>query len=119
MSMESLIVGVLDPLVAGKCWPDVGPDAPTLPYITYQQVGGDAINFITGGQPSKANARVQVNVWAATRMQAKALAQQAETALRGVAALQTEVLGAPSSTYDDVTKYRGTIQFFSCWTDVA
>jgi hypothetical protein len=118
MSISSLVRATLDPLVDDRVYPDVGPDAPTVPYITYQQVGGDAVNFLDGEQPSKGNARIQVSVWAATRTEADLLIQRAETAMRGAQALNTTVSGAPMNTADPVTKYRGAIQFFSCWADI-
>ena len=38
-----------------------------LPRITFQQVGGQAVNFLDSAVPSKKNARFQVNCWAVSR----------------------------------------------------
>ena len=92
MNLREHLFQALAVLVENRVYPDIGPSTPVLPYITHQQVGGDPVNFIEGGQPSKANARMQVNVWAATRAEASALAQAVETALRGVAADRKSVV---------------------------
>lgn len=114
MSIESLLFSALKGLVGNRCYPDVAPDKTQRPYITYQQVGGQAINFVDGSDPGKRNARMQVNVWADSRAQASALAQQVESALRA-SALQTTVLGAAVATYEPETCLRGARQDFSLW----
>ncbi|MBE0615143.1 MAG: DUF3168 domain-containing protein [Burkholderiales bacterium] len=128
MSVESAVFGALKALVANRVFPDIAPDLTARPYITYQQVGGRAVNFLAQGAlvqsgsppvalyPDKANARIQINVWADTRGQASALAKQVEDALRGLTALQTTVDGAPIAVYEADTKLRGTMQDFSFWT---
>lgn len=118
MTQDELFFTALRGLVNDRVYPDIGKEGTDLPYITYQDIGGEPVNFIDGAAPSKANARVQVNVWAKTRAEAKDLARRVEHALRAVPALQTLVIGAPVTTYDPETKYRGTIQDFSVWTDV-
>lgn len=114
MSLESQIVAALNGLAPGRVFPDVAPDA-ALPYITYQQVGGEAINFTDGAVPDRSNARIQINVWAATRIAASQLGAEVESAIRAAAALQPTVLSARVSLYDDDTKARGTMQDFSLW----
>lgn len=114
MSLESAIVGALTSLVQGRVYPDIAPQGVTaLPRITYQQVGGDADNFLEGAPgPNKHHARMQVNVWAATRLAASALAHQVEDALRATTALQVTVLGALVSIYEPETNLYGTRQDF-------
>lgn len=117
MSVESIIFSSLRSLVSDRVFPDVAPEGAIRPYITYQQVGGEAINFVESTVPNKANGRFQLNVWADSRMQASATARQVEAALRGVTALQTEVLGSPFSDYEPDTKLYGTVQDFEFWYD--
>lgn len=114
MSIESQIFDSLKTLVSNRCYPDIAPELTTRPYITYQQVGGEGINFIDSTIPSKKNARFQINVWADTRASAATLASQVEDALRA-SALQTTVLGAPVASYDPDTGLRGSRQDFSFW----
>lgn len=115
MSIDTLIFDAIKGLISNRVYPDVAPELATRPYITYQQVGGDAVNFLESTIPSKANARVQVTVWGDTRAQVAALAKQVEDAIRTTIALQATVLGAPVAIYEPDTKLRGTRQDFSVW----
>lgn len=116
MTAESIIFDTLRGLVADRVFPDVAPEGTVRPYITFQQVGGAAVNFIDATLPSKRNGRFQLNVWADTRLQAALIARQVEDALRVAPALQTTVLGAPVADYEADTKLYGTRQDFSAWT---
>lgn len=115
MSMEAIIFAALKDLTANRAYPDVGPQGVGRPYITYQQVGGEPVNFIDSTVPNKKNARVQVNVWADSRLEAATIARQIEDVLRGTTALQTTVLGSFISVFEPDTKLYGTIQDFSFW----
>jgi hypothetical protein len=68
--------------------------------------------LVDGTVPDKEFTRVQVNVWANTRVEASVLGKQAENILRDVAALQTTVLTGRIATFDETTKLRGTMQDF-------
>jgi hypothetical protein len=116
VTIDTALFAALTGLVAGRVYPDVAPELAVRPYITYQQVGGDAVNFLSQSVPTKKNSRVQVNVWTATRMQATQLASQVEDALRMASALQTTVLGAPVATYEADIPIYGARQDFSFWT---
>jgi hypothetical protein len=116
MTIESQVYEALKVLAGSQVYPDVAPEGTLPPYITYQAVGGQPINYLTGEKPGRRNARMQVSVWAATRLGAASLAQQVEDALRDAKALQTEVLTGQIATYDEDTKYRGVIQDYSVWS---
>lgn len=118
MSAETEIFAALKGLVANRVFPDVAPPNTPRPYITYQPVGGEPINYLEQEAPNKENGRWQINVWADTRLEASALARQAANALRLAPALQTRVLASPVALYEPDTKLRGTRQDFSCWVDV-
>lgn len=118
MSIEADLQAVLSPLVAGEVYPDVGIE-PQIPYITYQQVGGESVTFMEATVPSKKNGRFQVNVWAATRLAASALMRQASDAIVTAAAMQSTPLGEPVATYDEETKLYGARQDFSLWFNAA
>ena len=115
MSIETALFDALRGLVSDRVYPDVAPENTVRPYITYQQTGGDAVNFVESTIPSKKNARMQINVWADTRLQAAAMAGTVEDVLRTLIVLHPTVLGAAIATYDDETKLRGTLQYFSLW----
>jgi len=115
VSLETSIYSALRSLVSNHVYRDVvkEDESHILPRITFQQVGGDAINFLSGEKPSKKWARVQVNCWAARRDDAMALARLVEDTLRATVALGTTVLGAPVAVYENDTKLYGSMQDFS------
>lgn len=115
MSVEAEIFNALKSLVSNRVYPDVAPSGVARPYVTYQQVGGGAINFVDVTVPSKKNGRFQINVWADTRLSASNLARQVEDTLRAVPSLQTTVLGAPFGVHEPETNLYGTVQDFSFW----
>lgn len=81
MSFEVELHDELQGFVGGRAFPDVAPLSTPRPYITYQQVGGSAWNYIEGAFPGKRHARMQINVWGDSREQVNALARQIEEAL--------------------------------------
>lgn len=115
MTIEELVRQALGDLAGGEIYPDFAPAGTAPPFITFQVVGGKAINFLTGDKPGVTNARVQVNVWAKTRLEASALGAAVESAMREAVALQPEVLTGRTSTFDEETQYRGVMQDFSLW----
>jgi len=115
MTVKASIYNVLKGLAANRVYPDVAPIGTVRPYLTYQQIGGQSVNFLDSALPSKRNGRFQVSVWADTRAAAALLAGQAEDALRGAAALQTTVMAQPVATYELETQLFGTRQDFSFW----
>lgn len=114
MSVESDLFGVLGSLVSNRVYPDVAPLGATLPYVTYQQVGGAPANFLAG-IPNKRNGRFQINVWAATRLAAATLIRQVEDAVRASAALNATTEGGAVADYEPETKLYGARQDFSIW----
>lgn len=118
MTIDVQIFSALNSLAGGRVYPDIADVAPeelSYPYITFQQVGGSALNFLEGTCPDCSNARVQINVWGVTRLSVSDVAEQVEKAMRSAAQLQTTVLGARVSLYESDTKLRGSRQDFSVW----
>jgi len=114
MSVETQIYTALKGLVSNRVYRDIAPaDVGDLPRITFQQVGGQANNFLSGDKPSKKWARMQLNCWATRRDDVMALARLVEDTLRATTALGTTVLGAPIAVYEQDTKLYGSIQDFS------
>lgn len=111
---ESNIVTALGALVSNRIYPDVAPLNAALPLITYQQVGGQAVNYLEAVSSDKKNARMQVNVWAVTRAQSMTLIRQVEDEMCKMPIL-ANVEGAAIARYDDQTKQYGAIQDFSVW----
>lgn len=117
MTVEADLKTLLAPLVSGRVYPDLAPLGAARPCITYQQVGGESVSFVERALPSKENARMQVNVWADTRADAKAIIKLAEAALITAATMQVEAIGASQATYEPDTKVYGAMQDFSVWSD--
>jgi hypothetical protein len=116
MSVESDLFSALQALTSGRVFPDVAPLTTAQPYITYQQVGGESVAFVENGIPSQKNARVQINIWGATRSSVSALALQVEAALMTATAFQARPLGSPMSTYDGDMLIFGAMQDFTVWS---
>lgn len=113
MTPEDHIDITLQHLAGGRVFPDVAPLNTERPFITYQAVGGEPINLLTGEKPEKQPHRMQVNCWAEHRVEASELGMLVEDALRSAGdSLQTEVLNGRVSTYDEETDLRGTMQDF-------
>lgn len=115
MSMKTEIYAALQGLVGGHVYTGAPPKDIVTPYIIYQRAGGKPVNYTDGAIPDRKNARVQINVWADSMAVADPIAEQVESILRGVRALQTEVLSQVLDTYDEETGRRGTMQDFSFW----
>lgn len=115
MSVEVTLYNTLKPLVDSRVYPDIAPELVKRPYITFQQVGGQSVNFLNSGIPDVRNSRFQLNVWADSRADAAKVARQLDETLRQVSELQTVVLSEPVATYELETKLYGTRQDFSFW----
>ena len=114
MSLEATLYSLLGPLVSGRCYPDVSPDGAAFPLIIYQQVGGQAVDYVEAKVADKDNARVQVHVWSKNRLEASQIARSARVALvEGDAKATT--LGAAVALYDEALKLYGSRQDFSVW----
>jgi hypothetical protein len=113
MTPEALICDALKHLADGRVLPDFAPENTEAPFIVYQVVGGEPINYLTGEQPDKQKVRIQVSVWAGQdRIEASELGAAVEAAIRAATALQPEVASGRIATYDEETRTRGTRQDF-------
>ncbi|MGE3346056.1 MAG: DUF3168 domain-containing protein [Ramlibacter sp.] len=115
MSLESDLLALLGSSFAGRLFPDVAPANTTRPYGTWQQVGGESVTFVEAAKASKKNARIQINVWGITRLEANAKARAIEDLMVANAPLQATALGAFTAVYEEDTKLYGTRQDFSVW----
>ena len=115
MTIEASIYSTLTSLVSGRVYPDIAPENVTKPYITYQQVGGQSVNFTDPTVPSLKNGRWQINCWATTRTAAAALSRSVEDTIRAASALRPTVISAPVAGHEPETGLYGTRQDFSFW----
>ena len=119
MTMESDLV-VLLKTIAPAVFPDVAPSGTAAPWITFQNIGGEPLRYIDGTAADKRHSMVQVNVWAASRLQALLLVRQIEATVCNIAAtpFTAQPLGEPTATFeDDVTPMLyGCMQDFSIFS---
>ena len=113
MSFESDLYDAIKGLVSNRVFPDVAPLSTVKPYITYQKVGGEAWNYLETVFHGFRHARVQVNCWAETRLEAAALARSVEVALVQSTTLRGWVEGAVVDLHEDELSLYGTRQDFT------
>ena len=114
MSLETDLYRVLSNVCA-RVFPDTAPLDTEKPYVTWNQIGGAAPTFLERSRPSARNARVQINVWASSRMTANALADAIEQALVESTVLQASPESAMLSMHEPELRLYGTMQDFSIW----
>jgi hypothetical protein len=103
--------------VCPRTFPDFAPTTTTRPYVTYQQIGGAAVNFVDRLVPNKRNARMQVNVWANSRLDATTTMQAIEDAIRMSTVFQGEPESAPMTSFDADFPVYSAAQDFTIWAD--
>lgn len=116
MTLEEKLVALLKS-ICPRTFPDFAPTDTQRPYVTWQQIGGDTVDFIDNAVPSQENALIQVNVWSDRRTEAKDVIKQIEAALIQAPGLQARPQGAAASDADpDMGRYCSR-QDFSIWAD--
>lgn len=116
MTIEAEIYSALKGLVGNRCFPDLAPLSTVRPYITYVQIGGEAISYLDNTVPDGKIGRFQINVWGDTRASVSALMLQVEAAMIQATAFQARPLSAPSSDYDHDMQVYGAMQDFSVFS---
>jgi len=117
VTVEQAVYDRLKTLCNGRVYPDIAPAGAVEPYITYQQIGGEAVSFVGLDLPSKRNARMMIKAWATTRLGAALLASQIEDLMLTSTVLTASPVGAFQAEYDEDTGTYGSRQDFSCWID--
>ena len=115
MTLEASLNTILSGIAL--TFPDFAPADTPLPYITYQQIGGDAVSYLGKEVSSKENAVMQITVWAASRKDAKAAIKAAEAALVTSGLLQATAVAASISDYEAGLPAYSSQQDFSIWAD--
>lgn len=116
MTMESDLTALLK-AICPRVSPDVAPAGTATPYMTYQGIGGQSMQYMDKTLPSKRNTLIQINVWGKTRAEALPLIRQAEQAISTSTLFQASPVGEPLWTYDEEADLRGCLQTFSIWSD--
>lgn len=115
MSFEGDLSKLIAPFVGNRVYQDTAPEnGVTYPLATYQQVGGRALWYSDKKMPDKKHARIQVNVWAKSRIEANQIARQIENALC-TSSMIAEAYGAFTGDFNDALHIYGTRQDFGIW----
>lgn len=116
MILEEKLVALIRPVCA-RVHPDFAPTTTARPYVTFQQVGGDTQDYVDDKLPTLENAEIQVNVWADSRLEAKAIMKLIEEALMQATSVAARPIAASVSDFDSDMKVYGSRQDFSIWAD--
>lgn len=111
MSLETDIKAALSALAGGQVYPDEAPPEVVAPYIVWNEVVSTPENTLDA--PSAWHTRLQVDVFAVTRLAADALAVQVMDALT-VAPVKAIVVSQQRFT-EDVVGLKRTVVDFSIW----
>ncbi|MBS1143366.1 MAG: hypothetical protein H6R14_772 [Proteobacteria bacterium] len=114
MSMESDLVALLTP-ICGETYPDVAPLGVAMPYVVWQQLGGETMRYADNTAMDHRRPLVQVAVWSEARQTSLDLIRQIEDALTASSAFTAEPQGEPISMYEPDTQRYGSIQRFLIW----
>lgn len=112
MSMEPSLFSLL----AGVCpraFPDVAPTSTAKPYVTWQAIGGETLRFIDNSAADKRNTKVQINVFAATRLESITLIRAIEDAMCASVAFVARPESEPMHDYDHEMLVYQAMQDFS------
>lgn len=114
MTFETDLYAVLDGVMPGAVSPDFAPVETPRPYATFQAIGGPVLNQLDGQATGFRSQEWQVNLWADTRLQARTLIREIETAMRAATAFQAQPMSEPVDDFDaDLPRY-SSLQSFMC-----
>lgn len=110
--MEETLVAILK-TVCARVYPIVAPENTELPYITYQQVGGETVSFMDGVADRK-NARIQISVVAGTYRESVTAVRSIEDVL--IQQIKAQAIGAAVTQYvPAIMPLYEAVQDFSIW----
>jgi hypothetical protein len=116
MTLEEKLFAALS-AICPRVFQDFAPVDTPRPYVTFQQIGGETVDFLDRALASQENAYMQINVWSDSRKETKATIQQIEAALIQANEFQASPQAAPSNDFDvDMERY-SSMQDFSIWAD--
>lgn len=114
MSLESELVAVLKPLCQEVHGGFAKAQTP-MPYVTFQQIGGQVVVSLSNELGDQENAEMQINVWAASRGAAKMLIKQIEAALVAATTMTATPIAAAVADFDADMDRHSCRQDFSIW----
>ena len=114
--IEPDLIAALSPLVGGRVFYGVAPNGTQRPYLTLAQAGGRAVSTLGRDVATLRNARIQVDTWASSAIDANTLALQIEDTLRVAPAFSSvEPVGGFVSEHVPELGLHRARQDFSIW----
>ena len=114
--IESDIYAKLKDLCANRVFPDFAPLSTAQPYVTYVQIGGEALSRIGAGVHGLKHGRFQFDVWGSSRLQCSTLMLRVEEVLLNATNFQARAVGAARSSYDQDSLIYASSQDFSIFS---
>lgn len=111
--MEAILQSALA-AICPRTYVSVAPAGTPAPWVTWQQTGGRDVSYVENDS-AKRHARVQINVWAKTPMQAAGIRDQIEAALRPLESITCTPSAAHHMTYEPDTELHGVQQTWEIW----
>lgn len=111
MSLETDLVAVLL-TQCPRVFPGSAPANEPRPFVTWEQLGGDAARYVDNTPMARRLALVQIDTWADTRAQAMQLARQIEDALCAATTITARPLSDQSGRQDEYVDAHGVSQDF-------
>lgn len=116
MTLEERVTQVLRS-VCPRSYRGIAPAMTDLPYVTYQKLGGQELQFMDGSLGSKRSALMQINVWAESELVSDPLMEEIGQALIAAPGLQASPEGAARDAVDSEIDRCGTTQDWTIWAD--
>lgn len=115
MALESDLMAVLL-AVCPRVVVGTAPYGTTMPYVTWQHIGGDPLEWLDNTVADKRNVQIQINTWDSTPLKAFALMQTIEAALRAaMPQLIARPVSEPIGAYGDGDETPGYLQTYTIW----
>lgn len=111
MSLETDFVAVLK-TCCDSVFPGSAPASQPRPFVTWEQLGGDAARYVDNTPMAKRLALLQVDTWATTKAAAMQLAREIEDALCAATTITARPLSDQSGRQDEYVDAYGVTQEF-------
>lgn len=116
MHLEEKLTALLR-TICPNVFVDFAPADTAMPYVVYQQIGGQSDVALDNRLLSKRNAWMQTEAWAGTRGEAVVMMLAIEQALTAAKDIQASPMAAMTADFDSVTGRRAARQDFDIWAD--
>lgn len=116
MHLEEKLTALLR-TICPNVFADFAPGDTPVPYVVYQQIGGQSDVTLDNLLLSKRNAWMQTEVWASTVGEAVVTMLAIEQALVSAKDMQASPMAAMTRDFDSATGRRAARQDFDIWAD--